>query len=374
MNLLNKTITFSFICLLSLLLLSFDARSASLIRSDGTAVITSQIDVSEYRKRAIEDALQNISLQTGIELNSFSLIENGKILMDQVQSVSTSNILEYKILSEKVEANNFHVTLEALIQDNKRHDDSDSKNCRKTRFQQVDLLVNVKLDTQDFPAWVNLDKNWITKQILENNFVPNLSIYKGLNELSESQKLYSLFDQGSEKKQKNNLYLIETELSFAKEIERTLVSKSTDLVMYIKTITSRDNVILDTDISDFSFNLSSNGLRLNPFSSNKKSWSIGKNLILEVINSELQERLDYLKCIKIDGKLSKVDGSLILNYGHLDGINKDDIFEVSVDGIEKLYFKVSEIDAYKTKLELISERKTYGIQNGQEVQLIGELQ
>ena len=224
MNVLNQTITISFLCLLNFVLLSLDARSASLIRSDGTAVITSQIDVSEYQ-RAIEDALQNISLQTGIELNSFSLIENGKILMDQVQSVSTSNILEYKILSEKVEANNFHVTLEALIQDNKRHDDSVSKNCRKTRFQQVDLLVNVKLDTQDFPAWVNLDKNWITKQILENNFVPNLSIYKGLNEVSESQKLYSLFDQGTEKKQKNNLYLIETELSFAKEIERTLVSK-----------------------------------------------------------------------------------------------------------------------------------------------------
>ena len=111
MNLLNQTITISFICLLNFVLLSLDARSASLIRSDGTAVITSQIDVSEYRKRAIEDALQNISLQTGIELNSFSLIENGKILMDQVQSVSTSNILEYKILSEKVEANNFHVTL-----------------------------------------------------------------------------------------------------------------------------------------------------------------------------------------------------------------------------------------------------------------------
>ena len=108
----------------------------------------------------------------------------------------------------------------------------------------------------------------------------------------KSQKLYSLFDQGTEKKQKNNLYLIETELSFAKEIERTLVSKSTDLVMYIKTITSRDNVILETDISDFSFNLSSNGLRLNPFSSNKKAGPLEKNLILEVINSELQERLE----------------------------------------------------------------------------------
>ena len=93
-----------------------------------------------------------------------------------------------------------------------------------------------------------------------------------------------------------------------------------------------------------------------------------------MINSELQERLNSLKCIKIDGRLSQVDCSLILNYGHLDGINKDDIFEVSVDGIEKLYLKVSEIDAYKTKLELISERKTYGIKDGQEVQLIGELQ
>ena len=43
------------------------------------AIITSQIDKKEYRKLAIEDALKNISTNQNIRLNSFSLVENGKI-------------------------------------------------------------------------------------------------------------------------------------------------------------------------------------------------------------------------------------------------------------------------------------------------------
>ena len=62
------------------------AKAASLVKSDGMAIITSQIDKNEYRKLAIEDALKNISTNQNIKLDSFSLVENGKILVDQIQS------------------------------------------------------------------------------------------------------------------------------------------------------------------------------------------------------------------------------------------------------------------------------------------------
>ena len=88
-------------------------------KADGMAIITSQIDKKEYRKLAIEDALKNISTNQNIRLNSFSLVENGKILVDQIQSSSSIEILSFEVIDEKIKSNIFHVTIEALIQDKK---------------------------------------------------------------------------------------------------------------------------------------------------------------------------------------------------------------------------------------------------------------
>ena len=62
---------------------------------------------------------QNISTNQNIRLNSFSLVENGKILVDQIQSSSSIEILSFEVIDEKIKTNIFHVTIEALIQDKK---------------------------------------------------------------------------------------------------------------------------------------------------------------------------------------------------------------------------------------------------------------
>ena len=54
----------------------------------GVAAITSNIHVKEYRKRAIENALQNIAFEREQALTSFTIIENGQLLLDQVRSTS----------------------------------------------------------------------------------------------------------------------------------------------------------------------------------------------------------------------------------------------------------------------------------------------
>lgn len=81
------------------------SEAASLVKADGMAIITSQIDKKEYRKLAIEDALQNISTNQNIRLNSFSLVENGKILVDQIQSSSSIEILSFEVIDEKIKTN-----------------------------------------------------------------------------------------------------------------------------------------------------------------------------------------------------------------------------------------------------------------------------
>ena len=76
------------------------ANAASTVISEGFATITSSINTKEYRKRAIENALQNIALEREQALTSFTIIENGQMLLDQVRSTSKAGIVSYKILKE----------------------------------------------------------------------------------------------------------------------------------------------------------------------------------------------------------------------------------------------------------------------------------
>ena len=67
------------------------------ITSTGYAFITSSINKDIFRTRAIENALQKI-VRSPQDINSFSLVENGKVLIDQIQTRSDVKILQYEII------------------------------------------------------------------------------------------------------------------------------------------------------------------------------------------------------------------------------------------------------------------------------------
>ena len=99
------------------LLTSGSVHGASTIVSEGVAAITSNIQIEEFRKRAIENALQNIAFEREQALTSFTIIENGQMLLDQVRSTSKAGILSYKILNEGKKNNTYYVKIEAVVRD-----------------------------------------------------------------------------------------------------------------------------------------------------------------------------------------------------------------------------------------------------------------
>jgi hypothetical protein len=93
------------------LLASGSVLGASTVVSEGVAAITSNIHIKEYRKRAIENALQNIAFEREQALTSFTIIENGQLLLDQVRSTSKAGILSYKVLREERKNKTYYVKL-----------------------------------------------------------------------------------------------------------------------------------------------------------------------------------------------------------------------------------------------------------------------
>ena len=357
---------------LILLLFTGGAKAAYLIRSDGAAIITSQIDVNEYRKLAIEDALQNISSSQNIELNSFSLIENGKVLIDQIQSTSSVEILNFEVIQEKIKSGIFYVTIEALIQDrrNTTNDFELNSECRQTKFKELDLISKIRLDRQKFPVWFDLDEKWLREKISEIRSLNGIKIKLPQNEGSKNNELYTLFKNNEPKNNNPSLYKIELNVSFEKKVNRTLISKKSIMSMKLDTRAIRDGKVLTSQNNEFEFNIYNSLADLSRMSSKRQNWQFEKEIVVEKIQSELKRNINELRCISIEPKIFVIDGNYSLEFGSLDGLTQNDIFEVTSKTGGKVFLKVAKIGLHETTLEPISQRSNLDLLQGKKVKIL----
>ena len=213
-----RTISIYLTGFIIVLFVNSGTKAASLVKSDGMAIITSQIDKNEYRKLAIEDALQNISTNQNIKLNSFSLVENGKILVDQIQSSSSIEILSFEVIDEKIKSNIFHVTIEALIQDKKTagNEAKPSTQCRQTKIKNLDLITKIRMDEQNFPIWLDFNSRWLQSELSEINSLNGINVNFPQNKPSKGENLYTLYEK-QETWKSQILYKIELEFVIRKK-------------------------------------------------------------------------------------------------------------------------------------------------------------
>lgn len=368
-----RTISIYLIGLIIVLLVNSGTKAASLVKSDGMAIITSQIDKNEYRKLAIEDALQNISTNQNIKLNSFSLVENGKILVDQIQSSSSIEILSFEVINEKIKSNIFHVTIEALIQD-KRNAGNEAKpsiQCRQTKIKDLDLITKIRMDKQEFPVWLDFNSRWLQSELSEINSLNGINVKFPQNKRSKGENLYSLYEK-QEIVEKPNLYKIELNLSFEKKVERSLISKISLMSLQISTRILRGERTLSTHNNEFEFGIYNSVTELSGLSSKRQNWKVQREIVLEKIQSELKKHVYALRCISIDPKILLIDNNLSLEYGSLDGLTKNDMFKVTLDNGDKIFLKVSKIGPRQTILEAISQRVKLNLLEGRRAKILSK--
>ena len=67
---------------------------------EGIAPITANLDNATYSSRAFNDAVRQLMSQAGVKIGSFTLVENGRVLFDQIQSKSNIVVHDYQIVDE----------------------------------------------------------------------------------------------------------------------------------------------------------------------------------------------------------------------------------------------------------------------------------
>jgi hypothetical protein len=124
---------------------------------------TAELPYSVYEARAISKALHSV-LQTGAQsLDSFSVVENGKVLFDQISAQSNVQIAGYRVLSTTDHGDKVSARLEILLLPTDQNETQIS--CRQPN--NLDLVFEWQgfYEKKSLPFWVQFDELSLTQTI-----------------------------------------------------------------------------------------------------------------------------------------------------------------------------------------------------------------
>ena len=176
---------------------------------------------------------------------------------------------------------------------------------------------------------MDFNSRWLQDKLSEINSLNGINVKFPQNKSSKGANLYTLYEK-QEAVEKPNLYKIELSLSFEKKVERSLISKISLMYLQISTRILRDEKILNTYNNEFEFGIYNSVADLTLLSSKRQNWKVQREIVLEKIQSELRKHVYALQCISINPKIVLIDNDLSLEYGSLDGLTINDMFEVSL--------------------------------------------
>lgn len=351
--------------------------AGSIVVSEGVAVVTSGLDSSTFRKRAIENALQKIANDSGQAISSFTIVENGQILLDQIQSISHSEVAAFEVISEKKTNSQYKVKIKALVSNTSnasKAEVSDQK-CRKAQIKTIDFEVKIEIDEQQFPAWLGLDAKWLENNIMATPYSPPLSLINPNSNLDKGKAIYSLYSASNSSVIERPINQLNLRLKFDKATIEKLFVETIAIQMTMNTELLRKEQVIRKNKNTISFNVKSKIGRGSLYLNNRGSWDKEKNNLVNSITEYLKSELLYFQCVVINTELRKDEqNSFYINYGSLDGINNDDIFLLETQAADKVYLTVNKIDDHRTELSLLAKSKKLDFSIRQRVKLVDKLQ
>ena len=326
--------------LLGLISFSFSATvtmAADIVTSTGYAPITSSINKDIFRTRAIENALQEIVLESGQDLKSFSLVENGKILLDQIQTHSNVKVLQYDIVEEFIKNGKYHVTVQALLDQDKSKPENDI--CKKAGVESIDFSLKLIGNSNDFPAWATMSKNWVLNELASHSFSPELRNNSKLKSQKFDAASYTLFDKKEFPAGIQNIYTVNIQITFERENKNNLVEKNIILLAKIKTnLMRKDQVFSELEFIQ-PYVIHQKFLNNSFLGASRGDWKKIKQHFSNLLKDRINRQITSLDCVNIPPRVFSKAGIPFIDFGQLDGVKKSDMFVIKSKNAKKNLFK-----------------------------------
>jgi hypothetical protein len=315
----------------------------------GTAKITSQIDGVTFRDRAMENAIQKLTLGANNKLKSFSLIENGKLLVDQIQSYTDVHLLDYKILNESKKNGTYYVDIAFIYTDEGQ--ETIRPRCLELPTNGIKTAIKIRKNSSKLPAWATIDDSKILNKILSLDHAPKMTSVNETRTSNNANQLYTL----TKSVPTDETYLMRIDLSFDYIRKNNLIEKKTFIVSSIKIETFRNNTVVFSSSEEKLFEIENKNFLKLSLGSGRKSWGLTEEDLNSFIFDHTKMHAETLNCIDIQPEL-KVSGEKIsIDFGFSEGIKPDDWIVAKGPNGRDIFLKVKKLGKYSSSLQLVSK-------------------
>jgi hypothetical protein len=338
------------------------------VESEGTALKTAELPYSVYEARAISNALQLV-LQTGAQsLDSFSLVENGKVLFDQISAQSNVQIAGYRVLSTKDHGDKVSARLEILLLPENQNETQIS--CRQPNNLDLAFKWQGLSIKKSLPFWVQFDELSLTQTIeamMAAN--PKFNFQENNSDRSSTSSSYSLYESGNTPKRSIPNYLLT--LSLDLDVKTTnVIQRKKVLVVKAKSELFRKSKALNGTETKTEMEIEKSGMFVAGSNSRRRDLESIQEAVFELAVGSITQTLHHLECMNFSGKIKLKNENLEIDYGLQDGLSPDDIFSSIQSGTQQYYFTVKQMNNTSTTLHALTQGKTGKYFDGLSIKLL----
>ena len=338
------------------------------VESEGTALKTAELPYSVYEARAISNALQLV-LQTGAQsLDSFSLVENGKVLFDQISAQSNVQIAGYRVLSTKDHGDKVSARLEILLLPENQNETQIS--CRQPNNLDLAFKWQGLSIKKSLPFWVQFDELSLTQTIeamMDAN--PKFNFQENNSDRSSTSSSYSLYESGNTPKRSIPNYLLTLSLDLDAKTTHVIQRKKV-LVVKAKSELFRKSKALNGTETKTEMEIEKSGMFVGGSNSRRRDLESIQEAVFELAVGSITQTLHHLECMNFSGKIKLKNENLEIDYGLQDGLSPDDIFSSIQSGTQQYYFTVKQMNNTSTTLHALTQGKTGKYFDGLSIKLL----
>ena len=338
------------------------------VESEGTALKTAELPYSVYEARAISNALQLV-LHTGAQsLDSFSLVENGKVLFDQISAQSNVQIAGYRVLSTKDHGDKVSARLKILLLPENQNETQIS--CRQPNnldlaFQWQGLSIK-----KSMPFWVQFDELSLT-QTIEAMMAANrkFNFQENNSDRSTTSSSYSLYENENTPKRSIPNYLLTLSLDLDVKTSNVIQRKKV-LLVKAKSELFRKSKALNGTETKTEMEIEKSGMFVGGSNSRRRDLESIQEAVFQLAVDSITQTLHHLECMNFSGKIKLKNKNLEIDYGLQDGLSPDDIFSSVQSGTQQYYFTVKQMNNTSTTLHALTQGKTGKSFDGLSIKLL----
>jgi hypothetical protein len=315
----------------------------------GQTPITAKLSDATYRIRALEQALHQLVTESTKQLKSFSLVEDGQLLIDQIQSHTNIQIFEYQILQSRKSRSKYEVDVQFLYADTS--DKPITTRCRIVPYDHIETFVSLTSETKQNIQWAKLDLAKIAQDISTLSFRPSVN----LNPVARSQKkntsLYKLKHSASP----YHVYKLEVDVRYSSTTSQNVLGKKSILSIQTQVKTTKDekNILHRSYSEDFVVDQKTLGNIA--LAQNRRNWRETENKIYDFIIASVAQQVREAECANLPPELMVSNQNIDLNHGSAEGIQKSDLIIAQDLTGKEVFFKIDKLGKHSSSLSVISK-------------------